>query len=306
MVIKNKFTQKNPYQKERGLNMKIDNVAEFFYQRTSKRIENRIKEYKLKNSITYEDIYPYDPKQISYITHERRTGNNRFLVTDAVLQNFSKETGEEIGIVPKLGFKNCQEALWGNETEIDGYLPELFRLLWDELEDKNNYNIDKGLLLSDYIPYAKYSKYWEILYSDSKHYPALYYGIREDDVWENIKPATEEAINYLYQKCANKFADNFKTFVNSTFSFHKLNKKLERFIDTFFVPMLKEAMPDKNSLGLRVKMLIEADLSRCAAIVARKEPSTPVSRALLHASSTYVLELEKIQKMDICSQIYDP
>ena len=278
--------------------VKKDNIMEFFYNKASSRIKERI----IKAGLTQEDIYPNDPKQISWIINNKRTKNNRFLITDAVLS--SDNEYEPTGLLPKLSFRNKEEILWGTDEEITSYLFDLFKLLLDEVPKENNFcQIDTELFLCDYVPYAKYSTYWNILNSQS-FFPAIAFGISEDIISENMYSARENAFRYLYSKCKNDFTTIFINFANNTNSFHKINKVFrQKFIDELFIPMLfPEYEPDTSSLGLRVKKLIESDLLLCAPLVWLKvQPENNYISDLISASSEYILALEKIQE-DYCSE----
>lgn len=274
--------------------MNIDIILEFFYCRAS----NRIKENVIESKLTHRQIYMRDSKQISWIINNNRTKNNRFLITDAVLENCD-DFGKPNGLLAKLPFRNRKEILWGTDDEIECYLPLLFELLLDEVSVQNTTNhIDKELYLCDYIPYAKYSTYWNILFSQSNIYPAIYYGIMEDDVINNIDKAKEEAYIFLYNKCKNIFKKIFIEFVEKTDSFHKINQVfLDNFIIAKFIPMLIQNKPNNNSLGIRVKNLIEADLSHVASLVLNEEDIYQKYYAkLINASSTYIVCLEKLQQ----------
>lgn len=273
--------------------MNINLIMEFFYKKASKRIREKVNE----SGLTHRQIYMRDSKQISWIINNNKTRNNRFLITDAVLEN-SDDFMNPIGLLPILTFNNIREILWGTDEEINKYLLDLFRLLWLEVtEDNNPYQLDRELYLCDYVDYAKYSTYWNILTSPENIYPAIMYGIYEDDVMENIDSAREFAFKYLYHKCKQNFTEIFFSFANNTKSFHKIDKVFQNsFIEKSFVPMLNEYKPDDNSLGIRAKMLIESDLSQCASLVSgNKKDSKGYLSKLIHISSKYITELEHLQ-----------
>lgn len=271
--------------------MYTERIAEFFYKRASKRIKEKIKQSRL----SYEEIYFRDPKQISWIVNNTRGKNNKFLICDAVIENYGADGS--IGLLPKLDFKSKQEILWGDKEEILSYLPKLFEVIWEELPKEM---IDKELYLCDYIPYAKYNTYWEILFHSTysnKHYPALLYGIDECDVISSREPSKKNAIGHLYKKCSKRFTEIFFQFAAATDSFHMIPKKLEmNFIESLFLPMLDTVKPDESSLGLRVKNLIIADLSQSAELILGIKPSNEEIRSLIYASSKYIVELEKIHE----------
>lgn len=273
--------------------MKIEKITEFFYAKASKRIADKVNHSKL----THTEIYRNGPKQISWIINNKKTKNNRFLICDAIFEVFDKDEDNSFGLIPKLKFANRQEILWGNENEILSYLPELFKILWEEVtENDSEYSIDKELYLCDYIPYAKYSSYWNILFESNNHYPALFYGLYEDDIVNNLDSARNGAFRYLYKKCAVPFANIFHQFTATNDSFHKLDKILkEKFIDSLFVSMLNDLKPNEFSLGLRVKNLIYADLSKCAKLITNHGLPNNISSQLINASSAYIIALEKIQ-----------
>lgn len=273
--------------------MNINVILDFFYCRASKRIKEKVTESKL----THREIYMRDSKQISWIINNNRTKNNRFLITDAVIENCD-DFSEPDGLLAKLPFRNRKEILWGTDDEIECYLPLLFELLWDEVSYQDNPNhIDKELYLCDYIPYAKYNTYWNILFSESNIYPAISYGIMEDDVINNIDKAREQAYIFLYNKYKNIFKKVFVEFVEKTDSFHKINQVfLDNFIRAKFIPMLIQNKPNSSSLGIRVKNLIEADLSHVASLVLNNDDiEQKYYSKLINASSTYIVSLEKIQ-----------
>lgn len=273
--------------------MNIDKLLNFFYTRASQRIKEKIRESGLK----YGDIYPNDTKLISWIVNNRLTKNNRFLITDRVVEFY--ECSGAYGLLPKLNFKDKIEIFWGTEEEINSYIYDLFILLWEEVSnDTTTYGIDNDLFLCDYIPYAKYKSFWNILFSKENKYPALAYGIYEDDVVEKIDNAEEQALIFLYKKCQQDFLSNFKQFAKETSSFHKINKVFkENFIEKSFVPLLEKHTPNSSSLGLRVRDLIYSDLSHTAPLIyEKKDTDNLYLKRLINASSSYILELEKIQE----------
>lgn len=271
--------------------MDIDKILDFFYEKTSNRVKKRKDLYELKQR----DIYPDDPKQISWIINNKRTKNNRFLICYAVFGNTdNEELPLKYGLIPKLKFKNRKEVLWGTDEEIKAYLPDLFMLLWNEITEDM---VDKELILCDYVSYAKYSTYWKILFDNGNIYPALFYGIYEDDVVGNIDFARKEAIYYIRNKSKIDFENDFLNFAESTKSFHLIDRVFkDKFIDKRFIPMLKRFIPDETSLGLRVKDLIDADLSKVASL--NESGNNDTEKQLINASSKYIVKLEEIQEKE--------
>lgn len=281
--------------------MNINNIMEFFYEKTSKRVKEKIK----NSGSTYENIFPSDPKQLSWIINNNRTKNNRYLICDAVIKYEDKDKkNEHYGLIMCCDFKDKKEVLWGTETEIESYLPDLFLLLFNELNtlDLNNaYNSKSEYILYDYVPYAKYSAYWKILFSSNNIHPAIFYGIYEDQIINNIDSSRNEAIRFLYIKCKNRFAKIFKKFADNTRSYSKIPDVFEKkFINQNFIPMLDEIenkMKEKASLGLRVRDLILNDLSMSALLIVGKDNNNNEEniKNLINASSKYICKLEEIQ-----------
>lgn len=293
------------------MNKPYESIAEFFYKRASKRIRERINKYNLKHI----EICP-DHKQISRIINNKRTKNNPYLINDAVLQSSYKndETGKHVtcGLISKLKFKSAKEVLWGTKTEIACYMHELFILLWDEICVQDNL-IDTDFYLCDYIPYAKYSTYWKILFESDRNdsrfsfekyndkmlnFPAIFFGIKEDDVIENIDSTRKEAFEFLYKRCKDSFYSVFTDFANKNESFHMLNKIIKtELVEKRFIPLIEKYKPDASSLGLRVKNLIYEDLSYSASLIFHRNIDNPKFRQeLIDASSNYIHKLESIQK----------
>lgn len=281
------------------MNMEI--IMEFFYKRASKRIKEKVE----KSGKKHAEIYKNDSKQISRIINNRRTRVNRFLITDAIISSSTPKKDEigfePIGLLHKLDFKSEKEILWGTDEEIKGYLRELFELLWNELPDNDSeYQLDKNFVLCDYVPYAENRTYWNLLFSSGNKHPALSYGVREDDIVKNYEKVEQEAFDYLYSKCAKCFEEAFDNFSSKTDTFHKINKKFkENFIDAVFIDLIRQNAPNEHSLGVRVKRLIENDLSQTANLIyAYKENGNvdEIKKQLINASSEYVVKLGEIQK----------
>ncbi len=273
--------------------MTFKNTIDYIYSMCAKRVSEKIADKKLK----LHEIYPSDPKQISWIQNNKRTKNNRYLVSPAVLYKYDKDYGT-VGIIPKLGFKNCMEVLWGTEKEIDSYLPTLFcNIMNDLLTDEIDVDIDINNLLCDYIPFAKYSAYWDILFKTENQFPAIFFGIKEDTVVKHIDNARDKAIEHLFHKCKEDFKNSYIEFASDTISFSKMDKIFVEYCTQSIIPFLKKYIPAEDSLGLRVKNLISADLSKVAKLMTTTENRglEDIQRRLIHASTAYIDQLESIQ-----------
>ena len=71
--------------------------------------------------------------------------------------------------------------------------------------------------------------------------------------------------------------------------------------------MLIKLEPNEFSLGLRVKNLIYADLSKCAEMISDYHFSGQIDELnsqLVNASSTYIVALEKIHKNMLINDLH--
>lgn len=155
--------------------------------------------------------------------------------------------------------------------------------------------------MCDYVPYAKYLAYWRFFFGiqqkTTNKLVAAQYGIPEDIVIENIENAREQAIRYLFSKPQFKeqLKQIFIKFCSRTTTFKKIDKILElNFVKSDFIPLLKKYKPDKNSLGLRVMHIIESDLF--FKMPMNDQGQNMVIKKLIKASTSYIVELEKLQK----------
>lgn len=278
--------------------MNIDNVMKFFYKKISIRVKHAVD----KSGLRQEDIHS-NQKLISKIINNKRDRHNRFLIIDSVFECslINDETGERHpgGLLGKkeLGFKDIKEVLWGTDEEINNYLFDLFELLILEVfSDPNEYNLDIEKYLCDYIPYAKNSTYLNVINKNT--FPALFYGVSEDEILSNLFPAREEAIRLIYNRCSTLFKKDFFSFIKEVDSFRGIDKTFKSsFIDEKFVPLIRNTPPKPLSLGLRIQQLVLEDLSHTASlIVGETVNNIEYKRALIHASSEYVLALEEIHK----------
>ena len=287
--------------------MKSNHSLEFIYENCA----NRIKERKNKLNITSLEIYPCDDKMISKITNNKRTKNNRFLITDRVLEYYSKDNKEIYGIVSKLNFNSKSEVLWGNKKEIQEYLYKLFFMIFDDLLESSDKNKLEPFFL-DYVPYAKYTALYKILFRDEvakkelKQFSFLLaYGLSEDEVineYLNFLTDKKEIINYLYKKYDKDFYEIFLSFANQVQSFHKIDKIFSDFIEEKFIQMLKTKRDERTSLGIRVYNIILEDISMTEKLLSNKnydDYTSKITRNRIRVSSRYIVELEKLQKNEI-------
>lgn len=286
--------------------MNFDNTIKGFYQACTKRVDARRKQMKLPQIA----VYRKDKSLVSHFFHCKTTKNNPYLITKEFI-NGKDEAGIPIGCIPILKFKNEIEVLWGTDNEIQRNLPVIFlNIMQDLLKCESKDVIDVNAVLYDYVPYAKYSTFYTIKHRDNISL-LTNYGIYDETVSTfNMALYQHRAINYLYSKddFRNSFESTFCQFVKETLTFTKIDKALENnYIKPIFIPLLEKELPSETSLGLRTKILIENDISKAKNLILQAnkhhtEPSSELIKMLINASSTYIVKLEEIQKMEIRSK----
>lgn len=135
-----------------------------------------------------------------------------------------------------------------------------------------------------------------MLFNSWNTYPAIFYGIKEDTIIEELEPSKETALFFLYQKCKDAFCLYFHHFIAEHPSFHKLDKTISDVLFPSFVTIIENHRPNQSSLGLRVRDLINADLSNVASMIASGDYDL-YKASLNKASSDYILALESIQNV---------
>lgn len=126
------------------------------------------------------------------------------------------------------------------------------------------------------------------------------YGILERDLPNKVEVFKEKAITFLFLKCMSEFETILTKYTDKTISFKKLDKRFyEKFIVDKFMPLITKYEPKEESLGLRVKHLINADLSSVPHLVHSThnfdDSTLQMKRALNRATSAYIVKLEEIQ-----------
>jgi len=293
--------------KKVGDSMNVETIMKFFYKKASDRIKEKVK----SSNKTYAQIYKTDTKLISRIVNNKITRVNPFFIPDAVISSSVKEETSnnyiEIGLLHTLKFNSIKEILWGSDEEVKSYLPELFKLLWDELtEDDLKIQCSKDFILCDYIPYAENRAYFNLLVTLKNIFSAEYtgsflelYGRSEDVIINDFDSVEKDAVAYLYFKCKDDFEKLFEEFCSKTDSFHKIDKVIKNeFLDTVFIDLIKQNIPNEHSLGIRVKTIIESDLSQSAELIIKYKETQQIDeikKKLINASSTYAVMLKEIQ-----------
>ena len=303
--------------------MKNTEIIEKIYKRCSKRIKDKldilnaqIKDTRLcpdkrdiisnlcnkisDSKIKYSDIYPDDPKLISRIINCKLTKNNPYLLTDNAIENTFDN--EKLGLLNVLKFSNIKELLWGSEDEINDYIKEIYDDIIMQLIDNKNYgNFILDDILIDYVDFAFYSAYhtFDKLIDKNHCIPLIYYGMTYDEIDIKYFNTLLEASERLYKLCKNDFKSIFNIFIETFVNFKKLDTKFEEtFVKKMFIPMLEKYKPNIDSLGYRVKKLVENDFKHIPQIITNSndESIKNYNIPLFEATCKYMIELSKLQK----------
>lgn len=278
----------------------MSKALDFIFNQTSKRIGHKIREV----GRPYQDIFMSDPKILSCIVNQQCTKNNIFLVPDRALIDFKNKDG----LIPKVFFPQVNsnfkisddklrtykcEILWGTEEERKKYAKGLFiaimRDLYDSKENKEYENI-----FCAYIPFAKNYTYKQIT-ELNPNIPLTNYGIII------INPPEQylgSAARFLYQEIKTQYENAFLEFTMNKDTFKNIERDFSRiFVQGKLVPILKEYVEREHPLGLRVRELIQGELSRVPTMLdgTMDEQQMEYYYALNRATTNYFLALEDIQ-----------
>lgn len=287
--------------------MKLESTVNYLYENCVKRVKNRLEKLNLPQN----SICPSDKSLVSHFINKQCTKNNPYLITEKLMYNID-ESSTPCGFIPTLKFKNEFEVLWGDSSEFVYNLFFIYQSIMNEiLQNKSEYNIDIDLILCDRVLYAKYHTL-SLIKAEENISLHEYYGVPDSSVSEeNMCSYQEDALEFLYSKerFRTRFEKTFRDFANQTSSFTKISKKMfDNYIFPVFIPLLKRHLPSKRSLGLRVKHLIESDLSQVKPLIDRSpdpfsSDEIELDKMLINASSAYIARLEEIQELSIVNQV---
>lgn len=266
-------------------------TKELIYKNCADRISRAI----VDTGISHRKIYKQESKIIGRI---RKCiivpSRNPYLIPDNVRDALKKE----------LPFDTEQDLLWGTKDEVSSFLPVIFQhLIFDLIANKSDYKDLINKILCNYIPYARYRAYYHILYETPSPIPNQFmtalYDVDNIDMIMTIDSYTDSAISYLFRMCREDFKDSFFRFMEINDSFKKLDKRLNKWVDTDLISILRQYTPSETSLGHRIESLISCDYSYLPLISSSKiseKSEAPVMQQIISATDQYVSALEAIQK----------
>lgn len=256
--------------------MDYSKTTSFIYEKCAERIKKAINESEIK----LDEIDAYNPKLISMIQNNRRVNSrNRYLITDTARDS----------LVKNLPFDDEVHLLWGTAGDRKTLvLPIFIYLISDSVFDSEIDNI-----LQAYVPYARCRTYFKLLFQTENKYPAFQYGIREDDIMNEIDMARYLASIFVYSECKDQIESVILDFMDRTKSFKKLPRKLHDFIETKLMSVLRDYRKVSHATGYRVEELILGDVRFLPEV---KSDENNVTEDLIKATKEYLERLENIQK----------
>lgn len=290
--------------------MEFPKTRDYVYHKCVERVDERRKAQGKKMI----DLCPDDKSLVSHFFKCHTTRNNPYLITKRLLNVNNEEQGV-YGAVPILGFKDEFEVLWGNDEEFSTNSYDIFKsIVMDIFNSKSKEDYKKEDLdiidtietvLCDDITFAKYSTFFHL---KEKYQVSTikYFGILESSISiTSMSQYFEDALRYLYHKddFGKSFEKSFYKFTRKYKNYKYFDKRLyEEYVIPKLIPLFKKFMPTSASLGLRVKRLIEDDISKMIeqipALHTSKESSSTFmfNRKIINASSEYIVKLEEIAK----------
>lgn len=296
--------------------IKFDSFKQYIFRKCVDRVEaKRLSQDPVQPQIA---LCRDDKSLVSYFFNCKTGTNNKYLITKRLLNYKSNDSDEISGAVPVFGFKNEHEVLWGDMKEFRSNLFPIFCLLIKDILESDYERMETiENTLCDNIIYAKYSTFRTI--KDTYDISLLEnFGIYDESVEDRaMNDYLEIALKHLYHK--NMFEASFEriflSFTKRYNDYTHIEKRLYRDFLPDLLSLLEEYKPSSSSLGLRVKTLIETDIIKAInQIEAAKNNSdfcnTPeyhINKEIIHASSQYIVELEKIAQRtyDAGAYVYD-
>lgn len=158
-------------------------------------------------------------------------------------------------------------------------------------------------VLCDNIIFAKYYSF--CLIKTIYNIPLIkYFAIPDEMVSnKNMNEYLKIALVHLYNRpnFEFKFRKIFLKFTNEQNLYTRIDENLTKYLIPYLISLLKEYLPTEESLGLRVKTIINSDMLKVIDQLNRNINSSEfkINKKLINASSTYISELEQIAYLRI-------
>ena len=245
-----------------------EDLQSFFCVKASERIEKMITSRKLN----FFEIYPENSNIISWIVAGRRTKRNPYLLTDTAVQRINEIlNGQELP--NKENRHHCRVISWGNNDEIENYIPEMMRLIVKNLTEQQKLIFDETLM--DDIYFAETIAYKEILNEHNAHFLNIEIEqLHMEDIPISRILAESEllgAIEEDFKKAFIEFLDSSKyvrTKVNGVDDYvdkgitFKNQFGCDDIVNLFLKVVQEHKLPIEESIGHRVYSIVRKDVSK--------------------------------------------
>lgn len=253
-----------------------EDLQSFFCVKASERIEKIITSRKL----SFFEIYPENSNIISWIVAGRRTKRNPYLLTDTAVQRINETlNGQELS--NKENRYHCRVISWGDNDEVENYIPEMMRLIVKNLTAEQQLIFDETLM--DDIYFAETIAYKEIL----NEHNADFLDIDIEQLYtEDIPISRNLAESELLETIEEDFKKAFIEFLDSSKYVRTKVNGIDDYVDkgiTFknqfgcddivnlFLKVVKEhKLPIEESIGHRVYSIVKKDVSKLDSIIEQK------------------------------------
>ena len=241
--------------------------------KASERIEKMITSRKL----SFFEIYPENSNIISWIVAGRRTKRNPYLLTDTAVQRINETlNGQELS--NKENRYHCRVISWGDNDEVENYIPEMMRLIVKNLTAEQQLIFDETLM--DDIYFAETIAYKEIL----NEHNADFLDIDIEQLYtEDIPISRNLAESELLETIEEDFKKAFIEFLDSSKYVRTKVNGIDDYVDkgiTFknqfgcddivnlFLKVVKEhKLPIEESIGYRVYSIVRKDVSKLDSLI---------------------------------------
>lgn len=253
-----------------------EELQNFFCVKASERIEKIITGRKL----SFFEIYPENSNLISWIVSGKRTKRNPYLLTDTAVQRISETLSGQDQSAKEHRYQ-CRVIYWGDNDEVDNYIPEMMRLIVKNLTDEQQLIFDETLM--DDIYFAETIAYTEILNEQNVHF--LDVDIEQLHT-EDVPISRHLAETELLEAIEGDFKKEFIEFLDSSKYVRTKVNGVDDIVDrgiTFknqfgcddivnlFLKIVKaHKLPIEESLGHRVYSIVKKDVSKLDSIIERE------------------------------------
>lgn len=253
-----------------------EDIQSFFCAKASERIEKMI----TSKNLSFFEIYPENSNIISWIVAGKRTKRNPYLLTDTAVQRINEAlNGQELP--NKENRYHCRVISWGDNNEVENYIPEMMRLIVKNLTEQQQLIFDETLM--DDIYFAETIAYKEILNEHNAHF----LNIDIEQLYMEVVPISRisaesellGAIEEDFKKEFIEFLDSSKyvrtkvngvdDYVNKGITF-KNQFGCDDIVNLFLKVVKEHKLPIEESIGHRVYSIVKKDVSKLDSIIEQK------------------------------------